>query len=297
MSQNSKIVAYIDLLGFSNYVNTNLGDALRLYENYNAIIESMMYDHTEFQYFIPFSDSIFIASDNPNEFISQLSNFLMSCFRYNSNEFNKPKIKSKPEQVEVKVIKFVEDKLDVVKEYQNWFPTLFRGGVSYGEVFPHDTNYINNKERLIVKTLAGRGVVKAVGLESSPKIKGPRLICDKECKIALSDAKIQQYLIPLQEDEKFFEILWPSFFFINDKKYKIGKFNELFLPAFNLWNAYKDKTYGVHYYEFLNLIVKSTLAFANTIGEINYAVEIIKSVSTKHDINFQEVIDTFLGGL
>lgn len=104
--EKDRIVAYIDLLAFSNHVRKNTGDAMMVFSNYNTILHSKIRDGIahpvdsysselqelarntsidSFEYFIPFSDSIFIVSDDVNSFIPQLSSFVYGCFHITSH--------------------------------------------------------------------------------------------------------------------------------------------------------------------------------------------------------------------
>ncbi len=80
-----KVVAFLDLLGFRRYLKGNPKEAGHLIESYNTIIDSRFMDKVSslkkdfkypefskfeidsFEYFLPFSDSIFIMSDKPNK--------------------------------------------------------------------------------------------------------------------------------------------------------------------------------------------------------------------------------------
>lgn len=91
-----KAVAFLDLLGFSNTVSNSADEALSMLESYNSIIHLGILDSkinpsesysielkelakrhsTEsFCDFLPFSDSIFITSDNCSDFLMQLGSF------------------------------------------------------------------------------------------------------------------------------------------------------------------------------------------------------------------------------
>ncbi|MDA3886581.1 MAG: hypothetical protein PF638_13395 [Candidatus Delongbacteria bacterium] len=282
-------VAYIDLLGFSNFVNSNLSDAIKVLENYNHIIDDKIFDQkldnkskNSFKYFIPFSDSIFIASEMPNEFIKELADFFLACFKFTSDQYIRPRNSDSPEDIEV-ITNIIDKngKTTQEKVIQKWYPILFRGGISFGEAHAIELNTINNSEYSKIKTLAGKAVVKSVGLECledlKGKIKGPRLICDKEFMDSITDSKIKFYIVKLKDFENLYEILWPAFHFINNKPYEIKKFNNLFIPISNFWKAYKNEKYGRHYLNFIKLLIESTLRFAENINETNNAIDYIKT--------------------
>ena len=95
------IVAYLDVLGFSVYSEKDLAGAQFLFVIRNsffnrnsktvkitrassytnpslaALAEAHLVD--SFKHFLPFSDSIFIVSENPDKFARQLSNYLIAC--------------------------------------------------------------------------------------------------------------------------------------------------------------------------------------------------------------------------
>ena len=61
-----------------------------------------------------------------------------------------------------------------------------------------------------------------------------------------------------------YEILWPAYEFIANEDVNlelINKFEHLFLPAVDLRKAYNHFEDGIHYYNFLKLIVVGTLHY------------------------------------
>ena len=84
-------VAFLDLLAFSNHVRENTQDALLAFTTYRTILETKLTDDlvhpptsysnpiledlatrhsvNSFNHFLPFSDSVFISSDDPNLFL------------------------------------------------------------------------------------------------------------------------------------------------------------------------------------------------------------------------------------
>ena len=99
-----KIVAYIDLLAMSNFVRENVNDSIAVFSGYNHILKTKTIDDrvqpassekdpklkaliertsvSAFDYFLPFSDSIFLASSAPDKFIEQLGHYILSCYLF-----------------------------------------------------------------------------------------------------------------------------------------------------------------------------------------------------------------------
>lgn len=97
----SKVVAFLDILGFGNHTNANVEEALELLSNYETIVSQKINDKNinppesyeddglkelakqrmvdSFEYFLPFSDSLIIQSSVPNVFLPQVSRFLLDC--------------------------------------------------------------------------------------------------------------------------------------------------------------------------------------------------------------------------
>ena len=273
----NKVVAYLDILGFSNHTYTNIEDALELLSDYNTIINTKILDAKQnpsssypkklqgfakqnfidsFEYFLPFSDSLFIQSSTPDEFIKQLSSFLLDCFFLNSNDYSNPEDYSDPSKVTIKILK---NKSVFQNHSQYRHPLFFRGGVSYGETNIFNTDAIIDSKLKKITNIAGATFVKTVK-ELEPLGKGPRLFCDLAFYAQL-DEKTKLYCKIFKE--KYYEILWPAFNFIegNELETEKNKINELLVPATNLWKAYNHLKFGIHYWEFLKLVISSTIRF------------------------------------
>ncbi len=127
----------MDLLGFSNYTQTDTNSALILLENQQLILNQKIADnkihpedsyHDEeekllaerclidsFEYFLPFSDSVFIIATSPDKFVKQLSCFLLECFRLTADSYSNPEDEKNPTEInnkgKVKIEKIKEDDL------------------------------------------------------------------------------------------------------------------------------------------------------------------------------------------
>lgn len=294
----NNFVAYIDLLAFSNHVRENTSDAVMTMNSYNTILSTKIKDDKlypvnsyptalqdlaksrsvdSFDFFLPFSDAIFLMSSDCNHFISQLGNFVLQSFTLTSNFYKNPIDPSQPEKGPI--LQYgVDDNgnITVTNGECNYYPALFRGGLAYGEAFPVELYGIVNKQTGKSKIITGTAVVEAVNLEA--KVKGPRLIFKKSLFDQLgSDAK--DYCRTIPEDRNMYEILWPSLSYIkqNDEfqcKQELSKFDDLFKPAYNLWKAYNHTVFSAHYFCFVELIIASTIQFFDKKCNLkNYVLE------------------------
>ena len=197
--KKEQTVAYLDLLAFSSHVRDNLPDALMAFTTYSKILETKLKDNSlypptsytdqiskdcakkmsvdSFSNFLPFSDSIFITSEEPNLFIKQLGTFVLRCFKFALNTF----------------------------DYNTFtkYPTLFRGGIAIGEAIPIELIGIVKGKQQIIPNIAGEAVVKAVALEQ--KVKGPRIVFGKDFFEKL-DKSTKVYISETKEDKDLYEL-------------------------------------------------------------------------------------------
>ena len=313
---NNNIVAYIDLLAFSNHLRENTNDALMAMNNYNTIMSTKIRDDitnpvlsysTELQelaksssvdsisYFIPFSDSIFLMSDDCNRFIKQLGDFVLRSFTITADFYRDPIDPSHPEKG--KIINFkIDDKGNLITEdgICNYYPAIFRGGLAYGESIPVELfSKVTNKPSKST-IITGKAVVDAVKLESS--VKGPRLVFEQNV-YDLLDVDTKIYCRRTPEKSDLYEILWPALLYIkqNDpslNKQEFSKISELLLPAYNLWKAYNHTLYASQYFNLIELIIASTIQFFDqSLNLKTFVVDalsknlIIKELSGKIDLN------------
>lgn len=186
-----KAVAFLDLLGFSNTVTRSAEEALSMLQSYNSILHFGIVDsqlHPSSGYipelqdlakrnsmesfvdFLPFSDSIFITSENCSDFLLQLGSFLEKSFHLTAHFYAYPENKQDP--MEMHNIGIEEDSkgvLTVVETPCRIPPTLFRGGVAYGEVSAINPTNLIAGNRTKGYILMGESVVRAVGLEKTVK--------------------------------------------------------------------------------------------------------------------------------
>jgi hypothetical protein len=295
---STQAVAFLDLLAFSNHVRENTQDAFLAFTTYRTILETKITDDlvhppstysneilqdlatrnsvNSFKYFLPFSDSVFISSDDPNLFLKQLGSFVLHCFTFTSRQYQNPPDPSNPTKV---IHKFKDN--TIIEE--NWYPTLFRGGIALGEAIPIELMGIVNNKPQKIANLAGKAVVRAVGLES--KIKGPRIVFEKDFYEQL-DEKTKIYVLET-EVKGLYELLWTAFKYIpSNGASEINSCYELFLPALNLWKAYNHTPFSEHYFKFVELVVTGTIKVFEAHGHkdiaVNKITELIKSYGIEH---------------
>lgn len=275
------VFAFLDLLGFSEYVRTDLvGAALLLesqrttlntrlddanvYQRNGTPLSALAADHlvTSFDHFLPFSDSIFIASATPDQFVRQLATFLASAFTFTGHTFSFPADPAHPERVGIRRF----GATGASEEQENWYPALWRGGLSFGRVELLGTHALADGERIEVPMLVGAPVVEAVRLEKNSG-KGPRLFCAPTFKEHLTDANVLPYFVPVAE-KACDEFLWPAFLFHDHDKplLELHQTQELLSPAINLWNAKRATNVVDHYFEFVRLIARSAIKWAECHG-------------------------------
>lgn len=309
---NNNIVAYIDLLAFSNHLRENTSDALMAMNNYNTIMSTKIRDDItnpvssyskelqelakntsidSISYFLPFSDSVFLMSSDCNRFLKQLGDFVLRSFTITADFYRVPMDPSHPEKG--KIINFKLDNTgNLITEdgICNYYPAIFRGGLAYGESFPVElfSKIANQPSKSTIIT--GKAVVDAVKLESS--VKGPRLVFEQNVYDLLdTDTKI--YCRQTHEKNNLYEILWPALLYIKQNGgQEYSKIDELLLPAYNLWKAYNHTLYSSQYFNLIELIIASTIQwFDKSFNLKTFVVEalsknqIIKELSGKIDLN------------
>ena len=247
-----KIVAYMDLLGMSNFIRQSAPNALDVLSGYKTILEQKFCDQqvspldnyegvqreiaetayvSSFDFFLPFSDSVFIASNEVDKFVPQLAHFVLSCYEYNARLLSPKKVDSEK-------------------------PILFRGGVVVGEVLPCELMGLKLGQRIPVPILFGPAIVDAVNLEGT--VKGPRIVLNSDSYAVLAAQKEELYIS--QIDDNMYEVLWPAYAY--ESRYSGSRFAELFVPAAELWRKLNHEECSPHYWELMKLIIRSTVEFS-----------------------------------
>ena len=283
-----KICTYLDLLGFSNYMNSNFEDAILLVENYQNILQMGFNisdgEFSSFSDFLPFSDSIFIVSEDADTFIKDISHFLINCFLFTAHEYTYPIDKAKPTKVKITNIGFNIEKenIEVTEIEKNWYPTIFKGGVSFGDVETFTQNGLHNKTFFEQRNLAGKGIVNSVAMEKSGR--GPRLFTDSSFINLLNNENRNKFITG---HNNISEILWPIEVFIEGNPIEhefLNSFDKLMNPAINLWRAYEKTPVGEIYYNLIRLITLSAKRYAILNNAYDYFVKFLRDYLNRNQI-------------
>jgi hypothetical protein len=274
MMQNNGICCYIDILGFSNFVKEDPRGAIYLMQNYQTQIDHIIqetradeyltpYKRDSFKYFIPFSDSIFLYSEKPSEFVMQLADFINGSFSFTSNAFANSEDKLHPENITEKSFEIQEGKAITKLHSAKWYPLLFRGGVGFGDASVQELHAIHDGKKVLTPFVFGNSVIEAVKCEQIG-VKGPRILCSAEFYELLNE-RAKQIVHPAFDMKGLYEINWTAVHYLmtddlNDWFVDQPLLNDFYLnqlvPAANLWRAYNHLTVAPHYYNFLKLIVR-----------------------------------------
>ena len=289
-TNNNKLVAYLDVLGFSNAVNQDIDDAISVLTRFNtissqSIVEDKIhpvssYDpHLQnlaartsvdsFNLFIPFSDSVFISANDCSRALIQIANFVYESFRINIDVYLHPQTPTDPTLSKSIGVGLDKQGNIVVKNIATHEPpVLFRGGVSYGEAYDLKMSAILNGEPSYVKSIAGKAVVKAVRLEEK-KVKGPRIIFTDDV-FNMLDTNTLKYCRPIPEiidnENPLFEILWPALTFIpeNGFQFEFDNIYKILDAAINLWIPYRDNVdIAKHYENFIEMTLASAIQISD----------------------------------
>lgn len=276
-----KIVAFLDVLGFSAYTEQDLSGAQLLLRHQEFILQQKINDGRSnpassyanpseralaeahlvdsFSHFLPFSDSTFIVSESPDKFAKQLSNFLIECLQLVGSTYSDADDPARPEAVEI-----TEFPLGA-KHSERWYPPIWRGGLATGDVTTFKVTGIENGQPLQIPNLAGTAVVKAVRAEKIGKCRGPRLFCEVGFESNFG-VDIQPYFKPVTD--KISELLWPAFLYCrgNSPAVEMNQFDELWHPVVALWRSKQGQSVVEHYDEFLKLLIRSLICWARMAG-------------------------------
>ena len=279
-------VIYLDLLGFKSFSNEDTEAALEVLLDFHTVLKNRQHEEQirplasipnerlkrpaerkasdSFNYFLPMSDSIFILSEEPDKVAAQLSTFLSESFLFGGHAYAYSMAdSSNPLLQPIKEFEIDESGTGKIKNCrETQYPVLFRGGISYGDVEAVRTPAIYKGKEITVPNVIGQGVVQAVSLEQK-KLKGPRILCGCEFVSQLREPAIKKYL---RKEGDVWELLWPGFNYLedDDESSQSYELNKLFYPALALWKNFSGKPPDRHYKAFLELIVRSHLAFAKS---------------------------------
>jgi hypothetical protein len=283
------IVAFLDVLGFSKYTEQDFSGALRLLGHQEFILRQKLQDGKlhppssypdsslaslaeahlvdSFKHFLPFSDSIFIVSETPDKFARQLSHFLIEGLLLIGHVYDDAEDPARPEAI--KIIEFPSG----TSHQERWYPPLWRGGMAIGELVAGGVTGIEDGKEIRVPNLAGPAVVKAVLAEK--KCQGPRLLCEAGFEKNFG-IEVQSYFRNVTETVS--ELLWPAFIYNlnNNPRNEMFEFQKLWTPALALWKSKRGHVAFEHYDEFLKLLARSFLRWAEIAGCAKEAREKIR---------------------
>jgi hypothetical protein len=283
------IIAFLDVLGFSSYTEEDFAGALRLLGHQEFILRQKLQDAKlhppssyadsslaglaearlvdSFKHFLPFSDSIFIVSETPDKFARQLSHFLIECLSLVGHVYDDAEDPARPEAV--RVMGFPSG----TAHQERWYPPLWRGGMATGEIVVGGVTGIELGKEIRVPNIAGPAVVKAVVAEK--RLRGPRLLCDPGFEDNFGP-EIRRYFRKVSD--RVTELLWPAFIYNlnNDPRNEMFEFQKLWRPAIGLWKSKRGHVSFEHYDEFLKLLVRSLLRWAEIAGCENEARHIVR---------------------
>jgi hypothetical protein len=262
-----KLCCFIDLLGFSSYVNADFNDAITLMNNYETIIltgKTISTDYSSFESFLPCSDSIFILSSKYDDFLQDISKFYLQCFNITSDHYLL--LENDIDSLLGGTGVFIDSANNAIKyKKQLWYPTLFRGGISFGKMEDFTQKGIIAGEYYEQYNLAGEAVVRAVRLEENSG-HGPRLFCDEYLLKELSKGIIDKYI--LTYDNKY-EILWPIKYFNEQNDLELDIDNFIFhnlISAVNLWLVYRNTKPEITYFNLVKVMVLSVIQYSKQQG-------------------------------
>lgn len=304
------IVAFLDLLGFSALLQTDIEVALDNMNSFNNVIKTRFIDNkchplseyeerypndtnfhnfvekssvTAFEQMISFSDSLVLGGTDCNLFIMQLANFVATAYIEYSEPFRKPFT-----DISTVLTNKVADGLaDGSIRYHKAFPLLFRGGISVGKSIGFFDEYHIKNGELQLSSLNVMGVtyLNAVKLESFGK--GPRLFCDKSV-VDVANEKTRRILKEVDKEKGIYEIVWTiegceATGHCSTDKWEnvIDRINEKMLPsAINLYQHYRNNEYlEVQYKELLKLVCEGIVKYAA--DECNREEDAIRLINQK----------------
>ena len=275
------LIAFLDLLGFSEYTRSDLTAAMGLLENQRGVLDDKLQEarihpaevyndrglaalaqaHSvdSFHDLLPFSDSLFITSLVPDLFAHQLSHFLAECFLLVGHAYADADNEDHPEEVQMRDLITARP-----TETVHWYPPLWQGGICAGEVCTVQARGILAAQPFTVPNLAGEAVVRSVGLHKTAK--GPRLYCDDSFTTLVSN-DVRAFIQPVPNTAAS-ELLWPAFQYVNrnNPTAEFCQFLDLWRPAVGLWKAKRADRAFEHYDAFLRLLIQSLISWGKHAG-------------------------------
>ena len=259
MDNKKYACCYLDLLGFSSYtLNYDVQDSVRLIGNYATIFQhrEITNDFKSFEYFHPASDSLLIISNNYDSFIIDLSKFCELAYHIASQPYMMPENPADVAEVTVPVI----TPYGVHKKKEHWFPTIFSGGLSFGEIaiFTQESYYAG--KIIQVPNFVGNAVTKSVHI--GQKEHGARIILDDNVVQKISSRTKEKYVLT---HDGINDLLWPAACFIDANTVESNIINgiyEIFEAFLKFYNQFKNTAnLEVVYFNTLKIIAFSLIQY------------------------------------
>lgn len=239
--QNMKkeyVCCYLDLLGFSNYtLHFDLEDSVRLIEDYATIFQhrSVTNCFKSFEYFHPASDSVFVIGTDFNRIVEDIANFCEQSFELVSMAYFSPENSNDVSEVSVTEITLK----GIVNKKEHWFPPIFSGGVSTGDLLIFTQEAFYSGTSIQVPNFVGDALTKAVHLGEKADIHGARIICDSVFVDKLNQTIRDKFIF---FHNGCYELLWPCAYFIDantvDNNINNG-INQTFSTLLKFYNQFR----------------------------------------------------------
>lgn len=150
----------------------------------------------------------------------------------------------------------------VYKRKEHWFPTIFSGGVSFGEIafFTQESYYAG--KLMLVPNFVGEGITKSVHVGQGQH--GSRIILDDNVVKKLSLSTKDKYVLT---HDGINDLLWPAAYFIDANTVEnniVNGINEIFEAFLKFYNQYKNNAkLEVVYFNTLKIIAFSLIQYMN----------------------------------
>lgn len=299
------VVAFLDLLGFSELLRKNQDAAVTNLVYFNQALNTKFHDYEKmkdmdtgkslkeyiddssiksFKDVISVSDSLIITSNDSDEFVKNISHLLSQLYIESNESYRTP---------------YNEENVDSKKsnsndEYMKNVPLLFRGGVSIGtDVAIPNAVCIRDFIKNIGITISGRTYLDAVKLEKSGK--GPHLFCNKDFAQSLKDKScIRLYNVSFG----IYEIVWSYWGCETHGKHSEHMENvdfaleNMLVPALNLYVYYRSHNpdFLIYYKELVEIVCRGILKYdLDHCGNENYSSQKIMEEFTKRKISISEI--------
>lgn len=284
MSENDKIVAYLDILAFSDHISKEIDAAAEQVRVANEVfLDDAPYFQTVEEYAQSSDSILMIASqDDINIFLRSLSRYISKCFNriyIGRVKDEKATLLSLPDGEEREVYRF---------------PVILQGGVALGDVhkrgiysFSRNKGILNNHSQDVY---VGKAIVEAVRLQES-KTKGPKLFMSNEICMKLDDQN--RALTKQDQMTGLWHYLWLAICIIDqnpDYKYEeevglpiIDEFCDCFTKIVTL--------YSLHFVKMKNNSVNGRSILRHYEEFIMISVDAIMSVYELYKIDKQEAIN------